>query len=93
MVVQVAGLAGDLQDLGGVGEPELVDRDGLESADLEFVEKLLTSAMVALLDGTEREHATRVPHRRIAGRAGYRFRLLVALVVVAAVEGKLSPSS
>ena len=35
MVVQVAGLAGDLQDLGGVGEPELVDRDGLESADLD----------------------------------------------------------
>jgi hypothetical protein len=28
---------------------------------LEFVEKLLTSAMVALLDGTERELATRVP--------------------------------
>jgi hypothetical protein len=27
-------------------------------AGLEFVEKLLTSAMVALLDGTEREHAT-----------------------------------
>ena len=33
------------------------------------------------------------PHRRIAGRAGDRFRLLVAPVVVAAVEGKLSPSS
>jgi hypothetical protein len=35
MVVQVAGLAGDLEDLGGVGESELVDRDGLESADLD----------------------------------------------------------
>jgi hypothetical protein len=45
--------------------------------------------MVALLDGTEREHAIRVPHRRIAGRAGYRFRLLVALVVVATVQRKL----
>jgi hypothetical protein len=30
-------------------------------AGLEFVEKLLTDTMVALLDGTEREHATRVP--------------------------------
>jgi hypothetical protein len=30
-------------------------------AGLEFVEKLLTSAMVALLDGAEREHAIRVP--------------------------------
>src|SRR5215211_3406306 len=27
MVAQVAGLAGDLEDLGGVGEPEMVDRD------------------------------------------------------------------
>jgi hypothetical protein len=27
-------------------------------AGLEFVEKLLTSAMVALLDGAEREHAS-----------------------------------
>ena len=33
--VQVAGLAGDLEDLGGVGEPEMVDRDGLEGADLD----------------------------------------------------------
>jgi hypothetical protein len=30
-------------------------------AGLEFVEKLLTSAMVALLDGTVRERASRVP--------------------------------
>jgi hypothetical protein len=35
MVAQVAGLAGDLEDLGGVGEPEMVDRDGLEGADLD----------------------------------------------------------
>jgi len=46
---------------------------------LEVVEKLLTDAMVALLDGAEREHATRVPHRRIAGRAGYWSWLGVAL--------------
>jgi hypothetical protein len=35
MVAQVAGLAGDLEDLGGVGEPEMVDRDGPEGADLD----------------------------------------------------------
>jgi hypothetical protein len=54
-------------------------------AGLEFVEKLLTSAMAALLDGTEREHATARPARSIAGRAGYGLRLLVVLVVVAVV--------
>ena len=43
------------------------------ACDLEFVEKLLTSAMVALLDGAEREHASPTSRtRRIAGRAGYR---------------------
>ena len=35
---------------------------------------------------------TRVPHRRVAGRAGYRISLLVALVVVAA-DRRLGPSS
>jgi len=35
MVAQVAGGAGDLEDLGGVGEPEMVDRDGLEGAELD----------------------------------------------------------
>jgi hypothetical protein len=35
--------------------PEAARRAGLE-----FVEKLLTSAMVALLDGAEREHARHV---------------------------------
>jgi hypothetical protein len=49
--------------------------------------------MVALLDGAEREHATRVPHRRIAGRAGYWSWLLVALVVVAVDQRRLAPSS
>jgi hypothetical protein len=52
-------------------------------AGLEFVEKVLTDSMVALLDGTEREHATPRPARRIAGRAGYWLVLRVALVVVA----------
>jgi hypothetical protein len=33
--LQVAGLAGDLEDLGGVGEPEAVDGDGLEDAVLD----------------------------------------------------------
>jgi hypothetical protein len=32
--------------------------EGRPLAGLEFVEKLLTSAMVALLDGAEREHAS-----------------------------------
>ena len=32
---KVAGLAGDLEDLGGVGEPEPGDRDGLEGAQLD----------------------------------------------------------
>jgi hypothetical protein len=35
------------------GRPEAARRVGFE-----FVEKLLTSAMVALLDGAEREHAS-----------------------------------
>jgi hypothetical protein len=33
--VQVAGLAGDLQDLGGVREAEVVDGDGFEGAELD----------------------------------------------------------
>jgi hypothetical protein len=31
---KIAGLAGDLDDLGGAGEPEVVDRDGLEDPQL-----------------------------------------------------------
>jgi hypothetical protein len=38
--------------------------------------------MVALLDGMEREHATRVPPRRI-GRAGYWLRVVLVVVAVA----------
>src|SRR5829696_1814010 len=49
--------------------------------------------MVALLDGTGCEHATCVPPRRIAGRAGYWLWLLVALVVVAVAHRRLGPSS
>jgi hypothetical protein len=49
---------------------------------------VLPAARRAGLEGVEKSFA-RVPHHRIAGRAGYRFRLLVALVVVAAVQGKL----
>jgi hypothetical protein len=41
-------------------------------AGLEFVEKLLTSAVVALLDEAEREHASaRVPLPAATGRPGY----------------------
>jgi hypothetical protein len=69
------------------GRPKAARRAGLE-----FVEKLLTSAMVALLDGAEREHAARPrPARRIAGRAGYRSWLRVDLVAVA--HRRLGPSS
>jgi hypothetical protein len=56
-------------------------------AGLEFVEKLLTSAMVALLDGAEREDAS--PTTRAvacAGRAGYWSWLRVVLVVVAVAQ-------
>jgi hypothetical protein len=63
-------------------------------AGLEFVEKLLTSAMVALLDGAEREHAARPrPARRITGRAGYRSWLCVDLVAAAVAHRRLDPSS
>jgi hypothetical protein len=52
---------------------------GLPAEDgLEFVEKLLTDSILALQDGAEREHATRVPHRRIAGRPRYCSSLSVA---------------
>jgi hypothetical protein len=61
-------------------------------AGLEFVEKLLTDTMVALLDGTERERYPR-PARRIAGRAGYRSSMHVALGVVAAAEVKPGDAS
>jgi hypothetical protein len=49
--------------------------------------------MVALLDGAEREHATHVSHRRIAGRDGYLVWLRVVLVVVAVAQRRLDPSS
>jgi len=48
--------------------------------------------MVALLDGTEREHATRVPPIASLGRAGW-LRLRAALDVVAVAQRRLGPSS
>jgi hypothetical protein len=62
MVVQVAGGAGDLEDLGGVGEPELVDRVGLEGADLDAAVAAAAGA-VQLLDavpGQTRQRSSRV---------------------------------
>jgi hypothetical protein len=49
--------------------------------------------MVALLNGAGREHASRVPHLRIAGRADYWLWLLVVLVVIAVAQRRLGPSS
>jgi hypothetical protein len=57
MVVQVAGGAGDLQDLGGVGEPELVDRDGLEGAQLDAAVAAVTGAV---------QHRDAVPGQALA---------------------------
>jgi len=43
--VQVAGLASDLDDLRGVGEPEAVDGDGLEGAQLDAAVAAVASAV------------------------------------------------
>jgi hypothetical protein len=40
--------------------PRTAAGGGRPQAGLEFVEKVLTDSMVALLDGAEREHGTRV---------------------------------
>jgi hypothetical protein len=45
VVMQVAGLAGDLQDLGGVREPDVVDRDRLEDPDLDAAVAAVTGAV------------------------------------------------
>jgi hypothetical protein len=64
-------------------------RAGLE----EFVEKLLTSAMVALLDSAEREHASPTP-RTIASLVELVALLVrVVLVAVAVAQRRLGPSS
>jgi len=43
--VWVAGLAGDLENLGGVGEAEAVDGDGLEDAVLDAAVRLVADAV------------------------------------------------
>jgi hypothetical protein len=43
--VKVAGFSGDLEDLGGVGEPEVADRDRLEGPDLDAAVAAVTGAV------------------------------------------------
>jgi hypothetical protein len=45
VVVEVAGLAGDLQDLGGVREPEAADRDRLAGPELDAAMAAVTGAV------------------------------------------------
>jgi len=45
VVVEVAGLAGNLQDLGGVREPEVADAHGLESAQLDAAVAAVTGSV------------------------------------------------
>ena len=54
---QGTGLAGDLQDLGGVGGPEVVDGDGLEGA-------MLDAAVAAVAGGVQDWNA--VPGQALA---------------------------
>ena len=42
---KLTGLAGDLDDLGGVGEPEPADRDGFEGAQLDAAVPPVTGAV------------------------------------------------
>ena len=65
-----------------VCRPRTAAAGGRPQAGLEFVEKLLTK--LTSTDTTERNASMlrHVPHRRIAGRAGYWSWLRVALVVV-----------
>jgi len=42
---KVAGLAGDLEDLGGVREPEVADRDRLEGAQLDAAVRTVAGAV------------------------------------------------
>jgi hypothetical protein len=57
--VEVMGLAGDLDELGGVGEPEVVDGDGLEGAPLDAAVPTVVGAV---------QHGDVVPGQ--AGAAG-----------------------
>jgi hypothetical protein len=66
VVVEVAGLAGDLQDLGGVREPEVVDADGLEGAQLDAAVAAVTGA-VQLGDAVPGQALTAVQQGRLVG--------------------------
>jgi hypothetical protein len=79
--------------VGEAGTPVPVASLPGRRAGLEFVEKLLTDSMVALLDGAERERAYPASRSSHRGRAGYWFVLRVALVVVAVAYRRLGPSS
>jgi uncharacterized protein len=63
VVVATAGPAGDLEDLGGVWEPEVVDRDRLEGAQLDAA---VAAVAGAIRSGCLRRGGTR---RRIAPRS------------------------
>jgi hypothetical protein len=64
VVVEVAGLAGDLKDLGGVGEPEVVDADGLEGAQLDATVAAVTVA-VQLRDAVPEQALAAVQQGRL----------------------------
>jgi hypothetical protein len=64
--VEVAGLAGDLQDLGRMGEAEVVDRDRLEGADLNAAVAAVTGA-VQLGDAVPGQALAAVQQGRLVG--------------------------
>ena len=66
--------------------PVVLADQAARRARLEDVEKVSQLPQQHGHDGPERQHASpTVPHRRIAGRAGYRSWFLFVLVVVAAI--------
>jgi hypothetical protein len=70
VAVEVAGLAGDLQDLGGVGAPEVVDADGLEGAQLDAAVAAVTGAVQqGRLVGLDHEQVVRLllGHQELGG--------------------------
>ena len=66
VVVEIAGLAGDLQDLDGVREPEAADRDRLESPDLDAAMAAVTGA-VQLGDTVPGQALAAVQQGRLVG--------------------------
>jgi hypothetical protein len=74
---------------GGRGRPLAAAR----RAPLELVEKVLTRSSPARTRRSGTQSILCVPHRRIAGRAGYRSWMRVVLVVVAAAEVKPGEAS